>query len=289
MSVLPPSFLGKKVFLDGGNQRHYVLKYEELSGERKVHALLFDQETPVIFAVLDYQGRFLDSFYLSNKTTTESSEAMDRYKEIADRKKQHKVTQDDLKDALRSKDEARMKNNKIMKLLVDEHLEDIKNQWPSRLIALQNADGKSDKSLILVALEEALEQANAHKAFKYLLHHRLDTYIPLLAKYIQDQPQLIDEVPEFYLSFDQAKIVEEFLYLAVANVEIDNPVLIEKILYQAQKIDNVHYSTVLRQLLIKLFKRVKSETSDSAKEWLNKTVHDQSLRSTIVDILKNKA
>jgi len=289
MSVLPPSFLGKKVFLDGENERHYVLKYEELSGERKVHALLFDQETPVIFAVLDYQGRFLDSFYLSNKTTTESSEAMDRYKLIAERKKQHKVTQDDLKDALRSKEEAKMKNNKIMKHLVDEHLEDIKHQWPSRLIALQNADGKSENSLILTALEEAIEQANPLKTFKFLLHHRLDTYIPLLAKYIQDQPQLIDEVPGYYLSFDHAKIVEQFLYLAVANVEVDNPELIEKILYQAQKIDNVHYSSVLRQLLIKLFKRVKNETKDSTKEWLNKTVHDQSLRTTIVDILKKKA
>ncbi len=289
MSVLPPSFLGKKVFLDGENERHYVLKYEELSGDRKVHALLFDQETPVIFAVLDYQGRFLDSFYLSTKTTNESSEAMDRYKQIAERKKQHKVTQDDLKDALRSKEEAKMKNNNIMKHLVDEHLEDIKNQWPSRLIALQNADGKSENSLILTALEDALQQADALKSFDYLLHHRLDTYIPLLAKYIQDQPQLIDEVPDFYLSFDQAKIVEEFLYIAVANVEVDNADLIEKILYQAQKIDNVHYSTVLRQLLIKLFRRVKSETNDSTKEWLNKTVHDQSLRSTIVDILKKKA
>ncbi|WP_280770154.1 hypothetical protein [Salipaludibacillus daqingensis] len=289
MSVLPPSFLGKKVFLDGGNERHYVLKYEELSGDRKVHALLFDQETPVIFAVLDYHGRFLDSFYLSNKTTAESSEATERYKEIAERKKQHKVTQDDLKDALRPKEEAKMKNKKIMKLLVDEHLEDIKHQWPSRLIALQNADGKSDQSLILTSLEEALKQANALKAFKYLLHHRLDTYIPLLAKYIQDQPQLIDEVPEYYLSFDQAKIVEQFLYLAVANVEIDNPDLIEKILHQAQKIDHVHYSSVLRQLLVKLFRRVKSETKDSTKEWLNKTVHDQSLRSSIVEILKKKA
>jgi hypothetical protein len=289
MSVLPPSFLGKKVFLDGENERHYVLKYEELSGDRKVHALLFDQETPVIFAVLDYQGRFLDSFYLSTKTSTESSEATERYKEIAERKKQHKVTQDDLKDALRSKDEAKMKNKNIMKHLVDEHLEDIKNQWPSRLIALQNADGKSENSLILTALEEALEQANALKSFKFLLHHRIDTYVPLLAKFIQDQPQLIDEVPEYYLSFDQAKIVEQFLYLAVANVEVDNADLIEKILYQAQKIDNVHYSSVLRQLLIKLFKRVKSETNDSTKEWLNKIVHDHSLRSTIVDILKKKA
>ncbi|WP_416149017.1 hypothetical protein ACM26V_22565 [Salipaludibacillus sp. HK11] len=289
MSVLPPSFLGKKVFLDGENDRHYILKYEELSGERKVHALLFDQEIPVIFAVLDYQGRFLDSFYLSNKTTEESSSAVERHKQIAERKKQYKVTQDDLKDALRSKEEAKMKNNNIMKHLIDEHLEDIKQQWPSRLIALQNADGKSENSLILTALEEALEQANALKSFKFLLHHRLDTYIPLLAKYIQDQPQLIDEVPEFYLSFDQAKIVEQFLYRAVNNVEIDDANLIEKILHQAQKIDNVHYSNVLRQLLIKLFKRVKSETKDSSKEWLNKTVHDHSLRVTIVDILKKKA
>ncbi|PYZ92402.1 hypothetical protein CR194_16370 [Salipaludibacillus keqinensis] len=286
MSVLPPSFLGKKVFLDGDNQRHYILKYEELSGKRKIHALLFDQETPVIFAVLDYNGRFLDSFYLSNKTTVESTDILERYKKIAERKKQYKVTQDDLKDALRPKEEAKMKNKNIMKLLTDELLEDIKHQWPSRLIALQNADGKSDQSLIMIALKDALEQANALKSFHYLLHHRLDSYIPMLAEYIQDHPQLIEEVPEYYLSFNHARIVEEFLFNAVKHVEIDNSDLIEKILQQAQKIDHVHYSTVLRQLLVKLFRRAKGETDDSSKQWLNKTVHDQSLRSTIVEILK---
>lgn len=287
MPVLPPSFIGKKVYVDGG-KRYFILKYQEPSGKRKFHALLFDHETPVIFAVLDYNGKFLDSYYLSGKSTAESEESTEKYKQISERKKQYKMTQDDLKDALKPEEEAKMKNNNIFKHLVDEHLEDIKNQWPSRLIALQVAEGKSDYSLIMLSLNEAIEQANAMKAFRFLLNHRIDQFIPELAKHIQDSPQLVEEVPAYYLSYDQAKIVEQFLNGAVKYVAIDNYNVIENILQQAQKIDHVHYSTVLRQLLIRLFKRVKSETDVTKKEWLNKTIHDQQLRSTIVQMLKKQ-
>ncbi|SER85823.1 hypothetical protein [Salipaludibacillus aurantiacus] len=288
MPVLPQSFLGKKVYLDGGEKRYYVLKYEESRGKRKIHALLFDREAPVIFAVLDHNGTFLDSFYLSNKTTAESAKAMEEYKKISERKKQHKVTQDDLKDALKPEDEAKMKNENILKHLVDEHLEDIKHLWPSRLIALQNADGKSDDSLILTTLKEAIEQANALKAFKFLLKHRMDSFIPLLAKNIQDYPQLTEDVADYYLSYDRARIVEQFLYKAAAYADIEDPDQIEKLLEQAQKIDHVYYSSVFRHTLIRLLKRVKAETDSSTKDWLNKTINNPSLRKDIVQILKNK-
>ncbi|MGJ9385179.1 hypothetical protein CR203_16430 [Salipaludibacillus neizhouensis] len=287
MPVLPPSFIGKKVYVDGG-QRYFILKYQEPSGTRKFHALLFDHETPVIFAVLDYQGKFLDSFYLSNKTTVESDEASEKYKQISDRKKQLKMTQDDLKDALKSNENAKKKNIKIKKQLVDEHLEDIKNGWSSRLIALQIAEGISDQSLIMVTLDSAIDKANGMKAFHHLLNHRIDQLIPNLAKHVKDSPELIEEVPAYYLSYDQAKIVEQFLNDSTKYVDIENYKAIESILQQAQKIDHVHYSTVLRSVLVKLFKRVKAETEDTKKDWLNKTVHDQSLRTMIVQLLKKQ-
>ncbi|WP_078577490.1 hypothetical protein [Salipaludibacillus agaradhaerens] len=286
MPALPPSFLGKKVYLDGQNSRYYVLKYEEVQGVKKIHALLFEREAPVIFAVLDHNGQFLDSFFLSNKTTVDSSKAMERYKKIAERKSHHKVTQDDLKDALKPEKDAKMKNDNIIKHLIDEHLEDIKHQWPSRLIALQNADGKADNSLIMTTLKQAIKEANALKSFKFILNHRIDSYIPLLAEHINDHPQLIQEISAYYLSHDYAKIMSQFVFNATQYISIENAETIELLLTEAQKIDRVNYSSVFKQALVKLLKRVKVETNMPTKTWLGETIRNHSLKKDIVDILK---
>ncbi|WP_218212223.1 hypothetical protein, partial [Pseudomonas sp. 2822-15] len=75
------------------NSRCYVVKYEEHL-KKKTKVLLFDQDTPVIFAVIDQSGRFLDSFYLSNKNTEEATKMVEKHKKNVERKKNHKVTQD---------------------------------------------------------------------------------------------------------------------------------------------------------------------------------------------------
>ncbi|MDG5786228.1 hypothetical protein QA612_01910 [Evansella sp. AB-P1] len=288
MSILPPSFLGKKVYIDSTKQRYYVVRYEEPSGLKKVNVLLFDQDAPIIFAVLHHDGRFLDSFYLTNKTTQESAKAMERYKKIAERKKQHKVTQDDLRDALKSEEDAKMKNENILKHLVDEHLEDIKHLWPSRLLTLQKTDGKSDNSLILIALEEALDQANATKSFQFLVQHRYDSLIPALGKHYENHPNLLDDVTNYYLSHNHRDIVEQFLDEATKNVSIHEHDLIEQLLNTAKRVDHIYYSNTMRHLLSKLFKRVKHETNESPKEWLKETIHDKKLKQSIVDTLKKK-
>ncbi|MDQ0256875.1 hypothetical protein J2S74_004297 [Evansella vedderi] len=288
MSTLPPSFLGKKVYLDGTKQRYYVIKYEEQISKKKSNVLLFDQEAPVIFAVLDNNGKFLDSFYLSNKTTQESTSTLERFRKITERKKQHKVTQDDLRDALKPLSEAKMKNTNIKKQLVDEHLEDIKHLWPSRLLTLQNTDGKSDDSLILAALNDALDLANPTKSFQFLIRHRYDRFIPRLGKHIESNEQLLDDVTHYYLTHNHEEIVEEFLHEAVKNVSVDNQVLIENLLKTAKRIDHIYYSNIMRHLLSRLFKRVKAEKGEAPKDWLKETILDKALKQSIIHSIKKK-
>ncbi|MFA9559265.1 hypothetical protein ACERII_18295 [Evansella sp. AB-rgal1] len=288
MSSLTPCLLGKKVFMDGTNQRYYVVKYEEHSGKKKKNVLLFDQDAPVIFAVINHDGKFLDSFYLSNKTTEDSAQALERYKQIVERKKRHKVTQDDLRDSLKSVDDAKMKNEHIKKHLIDEHLEDIKHLWPSRLLTLQITEGKSENSLIIDALRIAVDEANPVKSFQFLTLHRFDSLIPILGKHIESQPQLIDEISNYYLSHDHKDIVEEFLYEAVKHIPMQEQALIEKLLQTAKRMDHIYYSNVLRHVLGKFFNRVKKETGEAPKDWLKEMIQDRTLKHSIVKELKKK-
>lgn len=286
MSQLSPSFLGKKVHLN--NTQEYMIRYEEKSGKKKKNVLLFDQDAPVIFAVIDDTGKFLDSYYLSNKMTKSATKSLERYKKISERKKQHKMTQDDLRDALKPIGEAKMKNENILKHLVDEHLEDIKHQWPSRLLTLQNAYGKSDSSLILVALDEALQLANGAKSLQFLVQHRYDNYVPKLGMHYEKHPQLLDDVTKYYLNYDHKDIVIEFLYEAAKYAPVDDHDLIQNLLNLARKIDHIYSTSTMRQLLSHLFKRAKSETGSSPKKWLNDIIRDKALRKSIVETVKKK-
>ncbi|MBM7097729.1 hypothetical protein JSY36_18495 [Bacillus sp. H-16] len=288
MKNLPPSYLGKKVFIDGPDAKFYVVRYEEHVGKKKTHCLLFDQDTPVIFAVLSDEGAFLDSFYLSKKSNQASTNAVETYEEIVQRKKQYRVTQDDLRDALKPESEAKMKNENIMKHLVDEHLEDIKNQWPSRLLTLQKTDGKSEESLINEALSEAIRQANANKSFDFLVSHRYDHFVPQLGFVMEKYPNLLPQVTDYYLEYNETKIVKQLLINTCESVSLDDTPLIESVLTLARKIDHIHYSSVLKLVLSILFKRVKQDRKSSPKAWLNDTVHDKAIRHSIVAALKSK-
>ena len=288
MPTLQPSFLGKKVFIDKTSHRNYTIKYERFVPPRKIHALLFEQDVPVIFAVLDKDGRFLDSFFLSNKTTADSAEAMEEYKKIAERKAKHKVTQDDLHDALKPEKEAKMKNKNIKKHLKDEHLEDIKHQWPSRLISLQNAHGESDHSLIMETLKTALEEANGQKAYDFILSHRLDQLIPMLSQHVTSTPELIRTVPDSYLSSEHPEVVYQFLLNAAEHVDLHQRGGVEMILRQGERVDLVHHDNLMRRLLTVLMKRVREETDLKPTAWLSKSVHDKDLRTAISNMLKEK-
>ncbi|QKS70607.1 hypothetical protein FLK61_28075 [Paenalkalicoccus suaedae] len=286
MTVLPPSFLGKKVFLDGEKTKYYTLKYEEPAGKASMHALLFDHEVPVIFATLDHSGKFLDSFYLSNKSTKASEEVLHRYKHMADRKKQHRMTQEDIKDSLRSKEAAKMKNENITKLLKDEHLEDIKHLWSSRLLTLQKSDGTASDSLIMTTLQEAIDEANPMKSFHFLVKHRQDSLIIDLASKINENVKLLDGVYDYYYYHQKGAIVENFVVRAGQVADLTNSELIENLLLMAKNLEDQYSRPVLRPVLSRLLKRVKTETDETVKEWLNNVITNSRLRHSVLMELK---
>lgn len=289
MSTLSSSFLGKKVYLDGTDERYYVVRYEESFGKSKKNVLLFDRDTPVIFAVLSNDGSFLDSFYLNKKTTVASTKAMDKVKQMNERRKQHRVTQDDLRDALKPIEEAKLKNENIMKYLVDEHLEDIKHLWPSRLLTLQKTEGKSDHSLVLIALKEALQLANGTKALQFLIRHRYDYLVPILSYHYPTNPQLLKDIEKIYLSDNQTQVVQQFVMQAAKFTPLDEHELVENLLNTASKIDQIQTAKALRQVLSRLFKRAKEESNQAPRDWLTHTIHDKKLKHLIALSLKKSS
>ncbi|MFC4735119.1 hypothetical protein ACFO4L_00855 [Bacillus daqingensis] len=286
MPALPPSFLGKKVYMDGEKKQYYVVKYEDKKGKRSVDVLLFEHENPVIFGSLDYNGRFLDSFYLSNRTTKASGEAVEQFRVMQSRRKQHRMTQDDLKDALKSEEDAKKKNKKIVKLLLDEHLEDIKNGWPSRLIALQREEDGAPDSLIMNTLLEATGTANPKKTYEYLKMHRLDDLVPTLGFYTDQHPELIEKVSADYFAVKQGAVLEAFLQETAGVVPMENEKEMEQLLVTAEQIDRRYGRSTLKNLLRILSRRVKQEKDQSMKEWLYTITVDKKLKQAIVQSLK---
>ncbi|PYZ96906.1 hypothetical protein CR205_14625 [Alteribacter lacisalsi] len=287
MKSLPQSFLGQKVSMDG-RTRNYVVRYEEHIGKNKTHVLLFEQDTPVIFAVMSSEGNFLDSFYLSGKTNQASTNALERYKEITERKKKHRMTQDDLRDALKTEPDAKMKNENIMKHLIDEHLEDIKHQYPSRLLMLQKTEGKHEDSLIMLALREALHMANARKSFTFLTAHRFDSSVPELGYIIDQYPDVLQDICDYYMEYNEVKIVRRLLLNTAESVPLDQKDIVESLLTLAGRMDHIHYSNLLKNVLSILFKRVKQTAGATPKAWLNDTVSDRQIRHSIAAVLKSK-
>ncbi|NJP37812.1 hypothetical protein [Alkalicoccus luteus] len=286
MQTLPPSFLGKKVYMDGEKKQYYVVKYEDKKGKRSVDVLLFEHENPVIFGSLDYTGRFLDSFYLSNRTTKASGEAVEQFRVMQSRRKQHRMTQDDLKDALKSEDDAKKKNKKIVKLLLDEHLEDIKNGWPSRLIALQREEDGAEDSLIMNTLLEATGTANPKKTYEYLKTHRLDDLVPTLGFYTDQHPELIEKVSADYFDVNKGAVLEAFLQETAGVVPMEKEKEIEQLLVTGEQIDQRYGRRTLKSLLRVLSRRVKQEKEQTMKEWLYTITVDKKLKQAIVQSLK---
>ncbi|PTL39283.1 hypothetical protein [Alkalicoccus saliphilus] len=286
MTYLAPCFLGRKVYADGEKTKYYVVKYEEKAGKQTVDVLLFDHEQPVIFGIMDFQGNFLDSFFLTDKSTKASGEALERWKEIDSRKKQYRVTQDDLKDALKPESKAKKKNKKIKKLLHDEHLEDIKHQWPSRLLTLQREEDGAEDSLIMETLAEALGTANPKKAYLFLRFHRMDGFIPPIGPFTAKHPELVEKVSYDYFHVDHGSVLEDFLLTAAHEAPLDDKKLIESILQYIEKLDNVYGNNVLKKALTTFSRRLKKEQGISMKEWLSDVTADRTLKKSVVQALK---
>lgn len=264
---LPQCFLGKRVSLD--NNKHYTIKYQDNRNKDGIHVLLFDNEKPVIFAVMNNEGGFLHSFFLSKQSNTSSLKALNKYSNIAERKASHKLSQDDLKDALRSKEDAKMKNENLFKMLVDEHLEDIKNGWSSRLLFLQNTEYKCDNSLIIESLKEALTLANPHKSFYFLTLHRYDKLLPYLVNHLPQNTQLLQTVVSHYEQSGDNLHLFSFLKKAAKLLPIDYTSTIKSLISLSYSYDIDNSTHYFKPIFLILYKRVKLSDQVDTKQWLS--------------------
>lgn len=283
---LPQCFLGKTVYLE--EKQAYTIKYQDNRNKDGAHVLLFDGEKPVIFAIMQKDGSFRDAFFINKKTNHSSLTAMNRYNRMVDRKKQLQVKQDELKDALRSANEAKMKNENIYKLLVDEHLEDISNGWPSRLLYMQMNDFKSNDSLIMNSLKEALKKANPNKAFYFLTLHRYDNLLPELIDHLNNHPEMLDHIFNYYNTYQDEKFLFSFLKQAAKTLPLDNVQLTQIILSQIYSYDMQKNKHFFKPLFLIFYKRVKASTTVDTKGWLNQLSEHSLLKQAIRSMKKQK-
>lgn len=283
--TLPQCFLGKQVRLD--SERSYTIKYQDNSNKDGVHVLLFDDEKPVIFAIMKDEGSFKSSFFVSKQSNQSSIKAMSRYNSMIERRASHKLSQDDLKDALRSKEDAKMKNDNIFKLLVDEHLEDIKNGWPSRLLYMQNVDFKSEQSLIIESLQEALVLANPLKSFYFLTLHRYDKLLSHLGSQLSQNNQLLENIFSHYKQSGRNPYLFAFLKKAAKSIPLENTTTIKSMVSHTYSYDIENSTQYFKPVFLLLYKRIKDDGNINMKAWLNDLTSQSILRQAIQTLRKS--
>lgn len=282
---LPDCFLGKKVYLE--DKKAYTIKYQDNRNNDGIHVLLFDNEKPVIFAIMKKDGSFHDAFFISKKTNNSSVIALNRYQTMINRKVKSQVTQDELKDALRSREEAKMKNENISKLLVDEHLEDISNGWSSRLLYMQRNEFKTDESLIIYALREALQKANPHKAFYFLTLHRYDNLLPELIHHLSTQSNLLENIFEYYSVYEEKHYLFHFLKETAKTIPLTDTPLIQSILSQTYSHDLQRKTHYFKTVFLLFYKRTKTDPNIDTKSWLNQLSKHSLLKQAIHSLKRN--
>ena len=283
---LPQCFLGKTVHLE--EKKAYTIKYQDNRNKDGFHVLLFEGEKPVIFAILKSDGSFNDAFFINKKTNHSSTTALNRYNRMAERKAKKQLKQDDLKDALHNENDAKMKNDNIFKLLVDEHLEDISNGWPSRLIQLQMNEFKCHDSLIIASLREAIKQANPHKAFYYLTLHRYDDLLHELTNHLPNQNNLIEKISDYYQTYNSESYLFSFLKHAAKTVPLDDIPLIQNTLAQTYTIDVENKCHYFKPIFLLMYKRVKNDPNTDTKDWLKQLAKQPLVKQAIQSVKSGK-
>ncbi|WP_218197306.1 hypothetical protein, partial [Pseudomonas sp. 2995-1] len=82
--------------------------------------------------------------------------------------------------------------------------------------------------LIMISLIEAIKLANPLKSFQFIINHRLDKLAPKLGEKVSASPDLIDQVTSYYLTYNEAAIVEDFLHTAVRHVPVSEQDTVEQ-------------------------------------------------------------
>ncbi|MBU8908883.1 hypothetical protein [Desertibacillus haloalkaliphilus] len=293
MKQLTPCYLGKTVTLHNANSKSYVIQYQENDGQ-DCSVLLFAKDQPEIFAVIGKDGTFKRSFFIKDHYTKQVTDVLSRYEQIQAQRKARPLTQDDIKDASNSSENAKMKNEHLVKLLTDEHLQDISNLWPSRLLMMQQNENKSNRSLLLQTLKKALAESNPQKAFHYLTFHRYDDYLPYIHEKLTDHPKLLTEIIDFYLDYDQINYLEPLLQSIAKNIDLEKFASIQHILIEMKKLNKATDEDWFKKVFTVLYRRARNNYERKGIDWLNHLVKDDhhpesvKLKVKIVQLLKQQ-
>ncbi|MFV8828625.1 hypothetical protein [Alkalihalobacterium sp. APHAB7] len=286
--TLPACLLGKTVSLN--NNSHYLIKYQEPT-DKDNHVILFEEDRPKIYARISHSGEFLQSFFLNKTHDANAVRCLEQCKQIEAARTNSPLTQADIKDALNDQEHAKFHNKNLEKLLSDEHLQDIKNCWPSRLLTSQSTNNKSSNSLIHSTLITALSFANPKKAIDFLLLHRYDKFLVHLISQFEQSPSLVSDILTYYNNHQANDDAETFLIQLAKKSSLSNVAFLNFLLDESRKLNKVNVnSTVFKQVFTTIYQRGKRKYGKDVTSWLSSITNEKRnhLKQDILQLIKDK-
>lgn len=289
LTKLPICLLGKKVLLD--HDEEFIVKYQEAVSKKRSACLLFQKDQPMIYAEINHFGEFSDSFFIDEHETDRSQKVLKNYWDIKKKRKSNHLEQSDIKHALKSIEIIDDDNRKLLKAVKDEYLQDMKNNWPSRLITLERMQGTKRSSIIVQGLESAIIEANPKKAFQFLRFHRLEEYIPyLFVENHQSTEGLIDEIISYYEMYEQHILLDDLLMNINDVIHLEKHKEIKELLlfYYFKR------PIIFKKRFVNLYNRAKKEYSPKQKKWLIQVLNaggigiPKSMKEEIISLFKKR-
>ncbi|OLO25565.1 hypothetical protein BTR23_24690 [Alkalihalophilus pseudofirmus] len=286
--TLPACLLGKTVSLN--NNSKYIIKYQEPT-DTDNHVILFEDDRPKIYALISHIGQFKKSFFLNKTQDEDAIRCLEQCKKIESARTNSPLTQADIKDALNEQEDAKFNNKNLEKLLMDEHLQDIKNRWPSRLLSSQSNNKKSPNSLIHSTLIRALATANTKKAIDFLLLHRYDPFLVYLHHQLEQSPSLMTDILTYYNEHQAHDEATLLLTNLAKNCTLSNSTFLNVLLDESRKLNKTSTtSTIFKQVFLTLYQRGKREYGKDVTSWLSSITNEKknNLKRDIMQLIKDK-
>ncbi|WP_209124834.1 hypothetical protein [Alkalihalobacillus sp. BA299] len=286
--TLPTCLIGKTVSLN--NDSKYVIKYQEPTLKDN-HVILFENDRPKIYARVSHSGQFLQSFFLNKTQDEHAVRCLEQCKQIDNARSNSPLTQADIKDALNEHDNAKFHNKNLEKLLTDEHLQDIKNCWPSRLLTSQSTFKKSSNSLIHSTLINALSTANAKKAVDFLLLHRYDPFLIYLQNEFEQLPHLVTDILTYYKQHQAFDEATSFLIKLAKKCSLTNVSFLNLLLDESRQLNKtIDNSAIFKQVFLTIYQRGKNEYGKDVTSWLSTITNEKKnhLKKDILQLIKDR-
>ncbi|MDE5415262.1 hypothetical protein N7Z68_18035 [Alkalihalobacillus sp. MEB203] len=286
--TLPACLLGKTVSLN--NNSHYLIKYQEPT-DKDNHVILFEEDRPKIYARISHTGEFLQSFFLNKTHDPHAARCLEQCKQIEAARTNSPLTQADIKDALNDEEHAKFHNKNLEKLLSDEHLQDIKNCWPSRLLSSQSMNHKTSNSLIHSTLITALSTANPKKSIDFLLLHRYDRFLIHLMKHFEKSPTLVTDILSYYYKHHAYDEASTFLTRLAKKVSLEDVSFLNFVLDESRKLNKIYnQSSVFKQVFLTIYQRGKRKYGKDVTSWLSSITNEKRnhLKQDILQLIKDK-